>query len=49
MLTNGKFCFALNFDVTFDSPDSFMEENSLKTMQDVVGIFFDIIFKFAKL
>lgn len=49
ILTNGKFCFALNFDVTFDSPDSFMEENSLKTMQDVVGIFFDIIFKFAKL
>ncbi|MCF0220447.1 MAG: hypothetical protein HUK14_11760 [Muribaculaceae bacterium] len=49
ILTNGKFCFALNFDVTFDSPESFMETNSLKTMKDVVVIFFDIIFKFANL
>ena len=49
ILTNGKFYFSLNFDVTFDSPDSFMETNSLKTMQDVVGIFFDIVFKCAKL
>lgn len=44
---NGNFSFLLNFDVIFDSPDSFKEPNSLKTMKDVVAIFFDIIFKFA--
>ena len=41
--------FNLGFDVTFDNPDAFLEERSIKTMQDVTYILFDIIFKLYKL
>lgn len=49
ILTNGKLCFQLNFDVTFDNPDAFLEARSIKTMQEVTHIFFDIIFKIHKM
>lgn len=49
ILTNGKFCFSLNFDVSFDNPDAFMEPQTLQTMKKVTEIFFDIVFKFARL
>ena len=49
ILTNGKLLFQLNFDVTFDNPEAFLEARSIKTMQDVTKIFFDIIFKIHKL
>lgn len=41
--------FNLGFDVTFDNPDAFLEERSIKTMQDVTYILFDIIFKLYKM
>lgn len=46
---DGMICYSLSFDVTFDSPDSFEEPDSLRTMQEVVSIFFDIVFRFTKL
>lgn len=49
ILNNGKFCFAMNFDVSFDNPDAFLETKTIQTMQKVCAIFFDIVFKFAKL
>lgn len=49
ILTNGKLCFQLCFDVTFDNPDAFLEARSIKTMQEVTHIFFDIIFKIHKM
>ena len=49
ILTNGKLCFQLCFDVTFDNPDAFLEPRSIKTMKDVTHIFFDIIFKIHKM
>ena len=49
ILTNGKLHFLLCFDVTFDNPDAFLEARSIKTMQDVTQIFFDIIFKIHKM
>lgn len=49
ILTNGKLCFLLCFDVTFDNPDAFLEARSIKTMQEVTRIFFDIIFKIHKM
>ncbi len=49
ILTNGKLLFQLNFDVTFDNPEAFLEARSIKTMQEVTKIFFDIIFKIHKL
>ena len=42
---HGKLWFDLFFDVTFDNPDAFLENGSIKIMQDVTRIFFDIIFK----
>ena len=47
--TNGKLLFQLNFDVTFDNAEAFLEARSIKTMQEVTHIFFDIIFKFHKM
>lgn len=41
--------FNLGFDVTFDNPDAFLEDRSIKTMQDVTRILFDIIFKLHKM
>lgn len=49
ILTNGKLLFQLNFDVTFDNAEAFLEARSIKTMQEVTHIFFDIIFKFHKM
>ena len=49
ILNNGKFCFAMNFDVSFDNPDAYLETKTIQTMQKVCAIFFDIVFKFAKL
>lgn len=42
---HGKLWFNLFFDVTFDNPDAFLENGSIKIMQDVTRIFFDIIFR----
>jgi hypothetical protein len=44
----GKVSFKLNFDVTFNSPNSFKEAETMKTMQEVVAIFFEFVFKFER-
>ena len=49
ILTNGKICFDLKFDVSFDNPEAFTETKTLETMKVVCAIFFDIVFKFARL
>lgn len=49
ILPNGKLCFALNFDVVFDNPEAFLEDRTIKTMQEVTRIFFDICFKLHKM
>ena len=36
-------------DSTFDNAEAFLEARSIKTMQEVTHIFFDIIFKFHKM
>lgn len=41
--------FNLHFRITFDNPDAFLEETSIKTMKDVTRIFFDIMFNLYKI
>ena len=45
ILNNGFFFFDLNFDVTFDNKDSFLEPRTIKIMQEVSKMFFEICFK----
>lgn len=46
---DGKLLFDLGFDVKFDTPEAFLEERSIKMMQEITRIFFDIVFKIQKL
>jgi hypothetical protein len=44
----GRVWFKMNFDVTFNSPNSFKEPETMKTMQEVAAIFFEFVFMFEK-
>ncbi len=48
-ILDGKLKFLLCFDVTFDNPDAFLEEQNIKFMQEVIGTIFYIGFEVAKM
>ena len=49
IFTDATLNFDFNFDVTFDNPEAFLEPRTIKTMQEVTRIFFDICFKLHKM
>lgn len=49
IFTDDTLNFDLNFDVVFDTPEAFLEPRTIKTMQEVTRIFFDICFKLHKM
>lgn len=46
---DGRLFFEFMLDVNFDTPEAFLEERSIKMMQETTRIFFDIVFKIQKL